>query len=129
VKLRGWARKLQRPRRDGEEALWPRALTAGRAASTALTLLIFVAALTVDDLRIFRFSSALVGSGLAIVVFAATPPFSASRLVERALSDAPASATTWMENALLRRRALLGFTIALLVVWLVFFASGRTPRW
>lgn len=119
-------RKARDPR---EEALWPRAMSAGRAAATALTLLLFVAALTLDDLRLFRFSSALVGGGLAIVVFAVTPPIFAGRLVGRAIADAPDTAAAWMENALLRRRALLGLAIALVIVWLIYFSSGRTPRW
>ena len=104
-------------------------MSAGRAAATAMTLVIFVASLTLDDLRIFRFSSALVGGGLAIAVFAATPPFFATRLVDRALTDAPEGASTWMENALLRRRAMLGAAIVLVIVWMIFFSSGRTPRW
>lgn len=122
----GGFRKRYDPREDD---LWPRAMSAGRAASSALTLVVFVAALTLDDLRLFRFSSALVGGGLAVLVFAVTPPIFASRLVSRAFADAPEAAGAWLENALLRRRALLGLAIALLIVWLVFFSSGRTPRW
>lgn len=129
MKLRGWLRRLKRPHDPLEDALWPRAMIAGRAVATALTLLVFVAALTVDDLRLFRFSSALAGGGLAIAVFAFTPPMFATRLVSRALADAPTSPGTWLENAVLRRKALLGLAIALVLVWLVFFASGRTPRW
>jgi hypothetical protein len=104
-------------------------MSAGRTAATAATLVLFVASLTLDDLRVFRFSAAFVGGGLAVAVFAFTPPWFASQLMKRALADAPESAATWMENALLRRRALLGLSVALLVVWLIFFSSGRTPRW
>jgi hypothetical protein len=121
--------RWRKPRDATEDALWPRAMSAGRAAATALTLLVFVASLTLDDLRLFRFSSAFVGGALAVVVFAFTPPLFASGLVGRAIADAPGSEATWMENALVRRRALLGLAVALLVLWLVFFASGRTPRW
>lgn len=124
-----WLARWRKPRSPTEEAIWPRALVAGRAAATALTLLVFVASLTLDDLRLFRFSSAFVGGGLAVAVFAFTPPLFAGRLVGRAMVDAPGTEAGWMEGAVMRRRALLGFAIALLVVWLIFFASGRTPRW
>ncbi|HUR68544.1 MAG TPA: hypothetical protein VM370_04800 [Candidatus Thermoplasmatota archaeon] len=129
MQVRRFVARFQRPLDPREEALWPRAMAASRALATALTLLLFVAALTVDDLRLFRFNAALWGAALAILVFAFTPPFFASRLVQRAMSDAPEASMTWMENAILRRRAMLGIAIALLAVWMVFFASGRTPRW
>lgn len=122
-------RGLRRSRDPQEESLWPRALSAGRAQATALTLLLLMLALTANDLRLFRFPAAFAGGALSVVVFAATPPIFASRLVARALSDAPQAAMTWMESALLRRRAFLGIAIAALVLWLVFFSSGRTPRW
>lgn len=126
------AKRFRLPRRAysaEEDALWPRALSGGRAMATALTLVIFVAALTLADLRLFRFPVAFVGAALAVVVFAAAPPFLAGRLLSRALADAPGSPATRIESAVLRRRGYLGVAILLLVVWLVFFASGRTPRW
>jgi len=129
VKGGHWLRALQRPHDPAEDALWPRALAGGRAMATALTLAIFVAALTLNDLRLFRFPVAFAGSVLAVVVFAAAPPYFASRLLSRVLADSPASPGTRLESAVLRRRAYLGAAIALLIVWLVFFASGRTPRW
>lgn len=129
MRLGRWLRGLKRPRDATEDALWPRALSGGRALATALTLVIFVVALTVNDLRLFRFPAAFVGSGLAVVVFALTPPLFAGRLLSRALTDAPESPGTWLESAVLRRRALLGFCAILLVIWLVYFSSGRTPRW
>lgn len=97
--------------------------------ATALTLAVFVATLTLADLRLFRFPVALVGGVFAVVVFAATPPFFASRLLGRALADSPESPGTRLESAVMRRRAYLGLAIIFVVVWLVFFASGRTPRW
>lgn len=124
-----WTRRAARSRDPAEGSLWPRAMVGGRSAATALTLLLFVASLTLDDLRVFRFSAALAGGALAVVVFAFTPPFFAGRLVQRALADAPTAADTWMENALLRRRALLGLAVVLVIMWMVFFSSGRTPRW
>lgn len=124
-----WLRGLKRPRDAMEDALWPRAMSGGRALATALTLVIFVVALTVNDLRLFRFPAAFVGSGLAVVVFAVTPPLFAGRLLSRALTDAPESPGTWLESAVLRRRALLGFCAFALVIWLIYFSSGRTPRW
>lgn len=129
MKGRSWLARWRKPRNATEDALWPRALAAGRAAATALTLVVFVASLTLDDLRLFRFSSAFVGGGLAVALFAFTPPFFAGRLVSRALVDAPGTEAGWMEGALMRRRAFLGLAIALVVLWLVFFSSGRTPRW
>ena len=129
MKLRGWLRGWKRARDPEEDALWPRAMSAGRSYSTALTLLIFIVALTVNDLRLFRFPAAFVGSGLAALVFAATPPLFAGRLLSRAMADAPDDPGSWLESALLRRRALLGFCVFVLVLWLIVFASGRTPRW
>lgn len=127
--VRRWLRGFKRPRDAQEDALWPRALSGGRAMSTALTLMVFVVALTVNDLRLFRFPAAFVGAGLAAFVFAVTPPFFAGRLLSRAFTDAPESPGSWLESAVLRRRALLGFCVLGLVVWLVYFSSGRTPRW
>lgn len=127
-----WAsgfRRQRRARSAAEDTLWPRALSGGKAMATALTLAIFVAALTLADLRLFRFPVAFVGGALAVVVFAATPPIFASRLLSRALADAPESPGTRLESAVLRRRGYLGLAVLLLIVWLVFFASGRTPRW
>lgn len=97
--------------------------------ATALTLVVFVATLTLADLRLFRFPVAFVGGALAVVVFAAMPPVFASRLLSRALADPPESQGTRLESAVMRRRAYLVVAILLLIVWLVFFASGRTPRW
>jgi hypothetical protein len=129
MKLRGWLRGFKRARDPEEDALWPRAMSGGRSFSTALTLLIFIVALTVNDLRLFRFPAAFIGSGLAAFVFATTPPFFASRLLSRALTDAPDHAASWLDSAVLRRRALLGFSVFVLILWLIFFASGRPPRW
>lgn len=126
---KGWLRGLRPAASAEDDVLWPRAMAGGRAAATALTLLVFVAAVTLDDLRMFRFSAAFVGAVLAIAVFALTPPLFAGRLLSRALEDAPEHPGTALESAVVRRRALLGASVALLVVWLVFFSSGRTPRW
>lgn len=104
-------------------------MSGAKAASTALTLLVFVAALTLNDLRLYRFPVAFVGGALAVAVYAFTPPLFASRLLARALADAPAAPAARLENAVMRRRAYLGAAIVLLVIWLVFFSSGRTPRW
>ena len=125
---RRW-RSARRARSAAEDTLWPRALAGGKAMATALTLAIFVASLTLADLRLFRFPVAFVGGAAAVVVFAATPPLFASRLLSRTLADSPESPGTRLENAVMRRRAYLGAAVLLLVVWLVFFASGRTPRW
>lgn len=122
---RGFRRRIP----SEEDALWPRALAGGRALATAFALAVFIVALTLDDLKVFRFSAAIVGSALAALVFALTPPWFASRLLRRAFADAPASPGAVVENAVLRRRALLGATVGVLLVWLVFFSSGRTPRW
>lgn len=97
--------------------------------ATALTLAIFVATLTLADLRLFRFPVAFVGGILAVAVFAATPPIFATRLLGRAIADSPESPGTRLESAVMRRRGYLGLAILFLIVWLVFFASGRTPRW
>lgn len=129
MRWRRWLRGLARPIPPEEDALWPRALSAGRSAATALTLFVFVVALTLDDLKLFRFSAALGGGVLAIAVFAFTPPYFASRLLRRAFAEAPAAPGTYLENAVLRRRAMLGAAIAAFLLWLVFFSSGRTPRW
>ena len=124
-----WSAARRRPRDANDDVLWPRALSGGKAAATALTLVIFVAALTISDLRLFRFPAVFVGGAIAVVVFAFTPPLFASRLLSRALADSPESPGTRIESAVMRRRAYLGLTIGLLIVWLIFFASGRTPRW
>jgi hypothetical protein len=129
MRWRRWLRGLARPIPQEEDALWPRALSGGRSAATALTLVVFVLALTLDDLKLFRFSAAMAGGILAVAVFAFTPPWFATRLVRRAFADAPQAPGTHLENAVLRRRALLGACIAGFLVWLVFFTSGRTPRW
>lgn len=124
-RLRGLSRAIS----SEEDALWPRALSGGRSLATALTLVVFVLALTLDDLKLFRFSAAVGGGAIAIAVFAFTPPFFASRLLRRAFVEAPQAPGTYVENAVIRRRALLGASIALFLLWLVFFTSGRTPRW
>lgn len=129
MRWRQWLRGLGRAIPPEEDALWPRALSGGRSAATALTLLVFVLALTLDDLKLFRFSAAIGGGVLAVAVFAFTPPVFASRLLRRAFAEAPQAPGTYVENAVLRRRALLGAVVAGFLVWLVFFTSGRTPRW
>lgn len=129
VTARAWLRGLRPAASVGDDVLWPRAMAGGRAAATALTLLVFVLAVTLDDLRMFRFSAAFAGAIVAVLVFAFTPPLFAGRLLSRALEDAPEHPGTALESAVVRRRALLGASIALLVVWLVYFSSGRTPRW
>lgn len=120
---------LKRPSNATEDALWPRALAGGRALATALTLVIFVAALTVNDLRLYRFQAAFWGAGVAAVVFGFAPPFFAGRLLSRALTDAPEAPGTWLEGAIVRRRAVLALCVVALIAWLIFFSSGRTPRW
>lgn len=120
---------LARPIAPEEDALWPRALAGGRAAASALTLLVFVGALTLDDLRLFRFSAALVGGAVAVAVFAFAPPVFASRLLARAIERPPAAARALVEAGVMRRRALLAACVALFLVWLVLFAAHRTPRW
>lgn len=122
-------RALKRPADPNEDELWPRALAGGRALATSLTLILFVAALTVNDLRLYRFQAAFWGAGLAALVFGVTPPFFASRLLARARADAPDAPRTWLDAAIMRRRAFLALCIVALIVWLIFFSSGRTPRW
>lgn len=125
ARLRGFHREIP----SEEDALWPRALSGGRAAASALTLLVFVLALTLDDLKLFRFSAAIGGGAVAIAIFAFTPPVFASRLLRRAFAEAAQAPGTYVENAVLRRRAMLGAAVAAFLVWLVFFTSGKTPRW
>lgn len=129
MRLQRFLRGLKRPANAREDALWPRALAGGRALATALTLMIFVAALTVNDLRLYRFQAAFWGAGLAAMVFGFAPPFFAGRLLSRAMADAPETPGTWLEGALMRRRAVLALCVVLLIGWLIFFSGGRTPRW
>lgn len=102
-------------------------MAAGKAMASALTLMVFVVGLTLDDLHLLRFPLLYPATGLAIVTYAFTPPWLASRLLAR-VSRRPGAASG-IEGALVRRRAFLGFAVALFVVWLVMFSAGRTPRW
>lgn len=124
-----WARARDGSREAVPDELWPRALSAGKAQASAVTLAVFVAGITLDDLHLFRLPMLYLGVGLAVAVFAFMPPWFASRLLRRVARDASEHAQASMENALMRRRALLGLSIGLFVVWLILFSSGRTPRW
>lgn len=109
--------------------LWPSAAKAGRAASTSWALALFVLGVTLDDLHAFRLPMIYVGAAAAIAAYAFAPPWLAGRLLAR-LDDAPApERPARLEASLLRRRATLAVTVAGFLVWLVLFASSRTPRW
>lgn len=134
VEVRSWfakwraARDARRSPREADP-LWSPALAYGRASATALTLAVFVAGLTLDDLHLLRFSVLYPAMVIAVGVFAFAPPLFASRLLARLAADAHPDPLSAVERAVIRRRALWGISIALLIVWLVLFASGRTPRW
>jgi hypothetical protein len=114
---------------EPEAALWPRALSAGRASGTAAALLLFLFALTLEDLRLVRFSLVYPGALAAALAFAFVPAVSAARIVEDAQMERPEAPGLAVESALIRRRGLMGLTIAAFAIWLALFASGLTPRW
>lgn len=127
-----WWRRQHAPSPGSDairEAVWPEAMRAGRALSSAATLAVFVAAITLDDLHLFRFPTIYPGVLLAIGVFALTPPLFARRLVEHTLADHDARHRQAMAASLQRRRLLLVAAVAATVIWLVLFSSGATPRW
>lgn len=125
--IRGGWTALRRPR--AREPLWAAALACGRASSTALALVLFVAAFTLDDLHLLRVPALYVGLALAVVAYAAGPPLLAARLLDRLAADAHPDPGHAVQGALVRRRVSLALTVALLVGWLVLFSSGATPRW
>lgn len=104
-------------------------MSAGRASATAAALVVFALALSLEDLRLVRFSLVYPGAALAALAFALLPVLSARRIVERAQADRPDAPTLEVESALLRRRGVMGVAIAAFVVWLALFTSGMTPRW
>lgn len=114
---------------ESEASLWPRAMSAGRASATAIALAVFAVALSLEDLRLVRFSLVYPGIVGSIVSFALLPVLSAGRILERAQVDRPDAPGLAVESALIRRRGAMGVTIALFAVWLALFASGLTPRW
>lgn len=114
---------------ESQASLWPRALSAGRATGTAVALALFALALSLEDLRLLRFSLVYPGILGAIVAFSLLPALAAGRIVEQAQVDRPDAPGLAVESALLRRRGIMGVTIAAFAVWLALFASGLTPRW
>lgn len=130
MEWRAWLRPKRRARQAWEASQWPRLLTAGRASATALTLWVFALTLTLHDLHVLRVSPLLPGAALAVGVFGLAPPLLARRMGDRIARDAaPERAPVAVESALVWRRAFLGATVALFVLWLILFTSGRTPRW
>lgn len=127
-----WRARLRpawRAREAWEAGQWPRLLGAGRATATALALLVFALTLTLHDLHVLRFSPLYPGAALAVAVYGLGPPLFARRLGARIARDRADDAPVAVESARVRRRALLAFTLALFLAWLVLFTGGRTPRW
>lgn len=123
------AERWRTRRRRARDAQWTAALRAGRPLATALALVLFVAGITLDDLHIFRLPMIYVGAGAAILCYALAPVWLGARLASR-MDEVPAEERdARLASVLLRRRAALVLSGALLVVWLVLFSSGRTPRW
>lgn len=112
-----------------EAELWSRAVSAAKASATAAALVLFVLGLTLDDMHLFRVSMAYVGAIAAVLAYALLPPILAHRLVRRAQVDSPEAPGLLLETSIVRRRAGLGLTVVLFVLWLVLFSSGVTPRW
>lgn len=125
--MSAWRVRLHRPH-PWEASQWPRLLGAGRATATALSLAVFALTLTLHDLHVLRFSPLYPGAALAVLIYGAGPPIFARRLGARIAKD-HTDVPVAVEGARIRRRALLGLTLALFLAWLVLFTGGRTPRW
>lgn len=97
----------------------PRALSFG--------LLLFVAGMTLDDLRVLRWPAYAVGAGLA-VLFIAFGPLTMGRALA-ATHKSESLAEFQARASRLRRLDLLGLLVAILATaaWLTVFSSGVPP--
>lgn len=120
LRVRTRAEPLETQRLEaGVQCRRPRALT--------LALLLFVAGMTLDDLRVLRWPAYAVGSGLAILVIAFGPLAMGRALAATYKSDSLAEFQARASR--LRRLELLGLLVVVLVtvVWLSVFSSGVPP--
>lgn len=111
--------------------LEPARLEAGvqcrRPRAVSLALLLFVAGMTLDDLRVLRFPAYLVGAGLAVVVMAFGPLAMGRGLALRHHGEALGEFQA--RTGRLRRLDLLGMLVVALGVlaWLTVFSAGVPP--